>query len=114
MSVLDVRVAEYLRLRRALGFTLTEPGHLLPQFVAFLDAADAQKITVELAVAWARLPEGVQPAHWAHRLGAVRGFARWLATIEPATEIPPADVFATRQQRRTPYIRVIAFSDCRW
>ena len=104
MSVLDVRVAEYLRLRRALGFTLTEPGHLLPQFVAFLDAADAQKITVELAVAWARLPEGVQPAHWAHRLGAVRGFARWLATIEPATEIPPADVFATRQQRRTLYI----------
>lgn len=104
MSALDARVAEYLRLRRAMGFTLTEAGHLLPQFVAFLDAAGAQTITVELAVAWARLPEDVQPVHWAHRLGAVRGFARWLATIEPATEIPPAGVFAARQQRRTPYI----------
>jgi integrase/recombinase XerD len=104
VSPLDARVGEYLRLRRALGFTLTEPGHLLPQFVAFLDAAGAQTITVELAVAWARLPEGVQPIHWAHRLGAVRGFARWLATIEPATQIPPAGVFAARQQRRAPYI----------
>ena len=104
VSVLDARVAEYLRQRRALGFTLTEAGHLLPQFVGFLNAAGAQTITVELAVAWARLSEDVQPVHWAHRLSAVRGFARWLATIEPATEIPPAGVFAARQQRRTPHI----------
>jgi len=104
VSGLDARVAEYLRLRRALGFTLTKAGHLLPQFVAFLDAADTQTITVELAVAWARLPEDVQPVYWAHRLGAVRGFARWLVTIEPATEVPPAGVFAARQQRHTPYI----------
>jgi integrase len=104
VSALDARVAEYLRLRRALGFKLDYPGHVLPQFVAFLDAAGAAAITVELAVAWARLPQGVQPIHWAHRLGAVRGFARWLATIDPATEIPPAGVFAARQQRPTPYI----------
>ena len=26
---------------------------------------------------------------WAHRLGAARGFARYLQTIDPATEIPP-------------------------
>jgi integrase/recombinase XerD len=104
VSALEARVAEYLRLRRAMGFTLTEAGHLLPQFVAFLDEAGAQTITVELAVAWARLPQDVQPVHWAHRLGAVRGFARWLATIEPATQIPPPGVFAAHQQRRTPYI----------
>lgn len=104
MSALDARVGEYLRLRRALGFTLTEAGHLLPQFAAFLDAAGARTITVELAVAWAELPEDVQAIQWAHRLGAVRGFARWLATIDPATEIPPPGVFAAHQQRRTPHI----------
>jgi integrase/recombinase XerD len=34
----------------------------------------------------------------------VRGFGRWLATIEPATQIPPPGVFTARQQRRTPFI----------
>lgn len=104
MSALDGHVADYLRLRRAFGFKLHRPAQLLPQFVAYLDAAGTQTITVELAVAWARLPEGVQPIEWAHRLSAVRGFARYLHTIDPVTEIPPAGVFAARQQRPTPYI----------
>lgn len=104
MSIMTERVGEYLRLRRALGFSLVEAGHVLPQFAAYLDAAGAQTLTVELAVAWARLPEGVQAIHWAHRLGAVRGFARWMLSIDPATEIPPTGVFAARQQRRTPHI----------
>ena len=38
-----------------------------------------------------------------HRLGAVRGFARYMHTIDPATEIPPCGLFG-RQQRHTPYI----------
>lgn len=104
MNAIATQVEEYLRLRRALGFTLVEAGHLLPQFAAFCDAAGADTITVELAVAWARLPEGVQAIQWAHRLGAVRGFARWLASIDPATQIPPSGVFAAHQQRHTPYV----------
>ncbi len=104
MSALQAQLGEYLRLRRALGFKLVEAGHVLPQFVAFLQTAGAETITVELAVAWARQPENAQPIHWAHRLGAVRGFARWLASIDPATEVPPAGVFAARQHRRAPYI----------
>jgi len=104
VSALNARVGEYLRLRRALGFKLVEAGHLLPQFAAFCDAVGAQTVTVELAVAWARLPEGVQAIQWAHRLGAVRGFARWMASIDPATEIPPTGVFAAHQRRHTPYV----------
>jgi integrase/recombinase XerD len=103
VSALSGQVADYLQLRRALGFKLEREGRMLPQFVGWLDATGAQTITVELAVAWARLPDA-QPIVWAHRLGAVRGFARWLATIDPATEIPPADVFGARQQRPTPYV----------
>ncbi len=104
MSALADHLAEYLRLRRALGFTLGRPGQELPQFLAYLAAAGAETITAELAIAWAQLPRDVQPIRWAHRLGAVRGFARYLQTIEPATEVPPSDVFGARQQRPTPYL----------
>ena len=103
MSALSGQVADYLRLRRALGFKLEREGRMLPQFVGWLEAAGTATITVELAVAWARLPDA-QPIIWAHRLSAVRGFARWLHTIDPATEIPPADVFGARQQRPAPYV----------
>ncbi len=103
MSALDAHVTDYLRLRRALGFKLVWPGHVLPQFVAWLDAAGAETITVEAAITWARLSEGAHPITLSHRLGAVRGFARYLHTIDPATEIPPSGVFGG-QQRPAPYV----------
>jgi hypothetical protein len=87
VSALTAHVADYLRLRRALGFTLTEPGHVLPQFVTWLEATGSETITVEAAIAWARLCESAHPITLSHRLGAVRGFARYLRTIDPATEI---------------------------
>jgi len=36
--------------------------------------------------------------------GIARGFAAYLQTIDAATEIPPAGVFAVRYQRPTPYL----------
>lgn len=96
-------VEDYLRLRRALGFKLRFEGQVLPQFVAYLDAIGAPSVTVDAAVAWTRLSVGAQPVTLSHRLGAVRGFARYLATIDSATEIPPSGLFG-KQQRRTPYI----------
>jgi len=104
MSALDAHVQDYLRLRRALGFKLKPEGRLLPQLAAYLDAAGASTLTSDLAIAWARLPAGVQPIQWSHRLSAARAFAAYLKTIEPATEVPPADVFGARQRRRTPYL----------
>ena len=104
MSALSEQVADYLRLRRALGFKLERAGRMLPQFVAWLDAAGARTITVELALAWARQPGGAHPIVWAHRLSAVRGFARFLATIDPGTQIPPTGLFAARYRRPTPYV----------
>src|SRR5206468_12005726 len=49
----------------------------------------------------ARLPEGVHSNQWAKRLRIARGFAGYLQTIDPATEIPPPDVFPVRRQRAT-------------
>jgi hypothetical protein len=104
MSALAEHVEDYLRLRRALGFKLERHGRLLPQLVAYPEAADAGTVTRELAIAWARLPASAHPRHWAARLAIACGFAAYLHTIDPATEIPPADVFAVGYQRPTPYL----------
>ena len=104
MSALSGHVEEYLRARRALGVKLERHGRLLPQLVAYLEAAGERTITRELAIAWARLPAGAHPQHWAARLSVARGFATYLHTIDPQAEIPPAGVFAVRYQRATPYL----------
>lgn len=104
MSGLQAHVDEYLRLRRALGFKLREDERLLTQLVGYLETADASTVTSELAIRWARLPVGVHPNHWAKRLRVARGFAAYLQTIDPATEVPPPDVFPVRRQRATPYL----------
>ena len=62
----------------------------LPGFVAYLEANGAATVTVELAVAWARLPEGIKPITVDFRLSAVRGFARYLHAIDPAHRDPTA------------------------
>ena len=102
-SDLSRHVTDYLRLRRSLGFKLTHEGILLPQFVAWLERSGATTVTAQAAIAWAQLPQGVNPINWSHRLGAVRGFARYLHSIDPATEIPPSDVFARPVCRADPY-----------
>jgi integrase/recombinase XerD len=103
-SALSRHAQDYLRLRRALGFKLERAGQLLPQLVAYLQAADVATITSDTAIAWARLPEHAHPNHWAQRLAIARGFARYLQTIDPATEVPPSGVFPTRRHRPTPYL----------
>ena len=104
MSPLSRHVEDYLRLRRALGYKLERAGHLLPKLVAYLEAAGSPTLTTELAVSWARLPARARPNHWAARLAVARGFARYLRTIEPATEVPPAGVFPSRRHRPAPYL----------
>jgi integrase len=97
-------VEDYLRLRRSLGFKLHREGVILPQFAAYLEAAGARRVTAELAIAWACQPTGVHPVTWKQRLGAVRGLATYLRTIDPATEIPSPDVFPGQGKRPAPHI----------
>src|SRR5437773_98743 len=86
MSALDAHVEDYLRLRRALGFKLERHGLVLPQLVAYLEAAGAATVTSELAIAWAGLPKGARPNHWAARLAVARGFDRSrLVPLHPTT-----------------------------
>lgn len=104
MSPVRPALKDYLRIRRRLGFELEHDGRLLESFVAFLEQAGAQRITTELALAWARLPVEAHPHRWRQRLGIVRGFARHLATIDPASEIPSEDLLPAHRPRVTPYL----------
>lgn len=104
MSTLAAALADYLAVRRAMGYKLERAGKLLAQFVAYLDEAGVTAVTVEHALAWATLPTGGSINWWAHRLSVVRGFASYLSTIDPVTEVPPSDLLVYRKQRATPYL----------
>lgn len=104
MPDLAEHAQDYLRLRRALGFKLRVEGHVLPQLVAYLTAAGASTVTADLAIAWAGLPQGVKPITLAHRLGAARGFAKYLQTIDPTTQVPPSGIWPTSHRRPAPYL----------
>lgn len=97
-------VQDYLQIRRSLGFKLEFCARVLPQLACYLEAHGAPVLTVELAVSWAGLPQGAQPIVWAHRLGAARGLARYLQTIDPATEVPPTGVWPSDAHRPAPYL----------
>ena len=90
-------------MRRALGYKLERTEMLLGQFLDYLDANGTDRITVEHALAWATLPGRGQ--HWhAMRLGAVRGFARYLHEVDPRVEVPAADLLPDKSGRAVPYL----------
>ncbi len=104
MKALRPALADYLRLRRALGYQLVRTEKLLNQFLDYLDAQQATRVTVELALDWAQLPDNSDGSWWAYRLAAVRGFAAFLHTLDPATEIPSTDLLPDRSHRASPYL----------
>lgn len=104
MTVLRQALDDYLTMRRRLGYKLERPEKLLAQFLAYLDEAGADRVTIEQALAWARLPVGADPSWWSYRLSVVRGFAGYLRTLEPATEVPAAELLPWRPRRATPYL----------
>jgi integrase/recombinase XerD len=103
MTALRDAVADYLTIRRALGYKLREHERALASFVSFLEDAGASTITTELALRWACDTGGTEG--WkAARLSMVRGFAVYLRTIDPATEIPPTGLLLHRKRYAIPYL----------
>ncbi len=105
MSRLAETAADYLALRRRLGHDLADAHRLLPRFVAYLDEIGASTVTIAAAVAWSTAPK-VDPASnvWPQRMTVARGFARHMAGIDPATEIPPVGLIPTRQRWSAPFL----------
>jgi hypothetical protein len=103
MTDLGAAAHDYLTVRRRLGFELKHPGQTLENFLEFMDRAGAERVTTELALMWATSVQA-HPHRWRRRLGVVRGFARYLSTIDPATEIPPEDLLPATLPRVAPYL----------
>jgi integrase/recombinase XerD len=61
-------------------------------------------VTSAAAVAWASQPTNAHPAWWTARLVLVRGFAKYLQTIDPRHEVPPLELLPHRRRRSTPYV----------
>jgi integrase len=98
------QLADYLALRRALGYRLARPEKLLNQFLDHLQYGGETTITVANSLNWARLPANGGSNWWAYRLAAVRGFATYLHGIDTVHEVPAPDLLPQRPRRASPYL----------
>lgn len=105
MSALDRALADYLAMRRALGYDLGRSEKLLGQLIVFLGEHGAEVPTSAFCLKWACLPAAADRSWRAHRLGVARGFCTYLHALDPAVEVPPRDLLpSSGSQRITPYL----------
>lgn len=97
-------LADYLALRRALGYQLARPEKLLGQFLDYLAQHGESRITIAGALDWTRLPANGGSNWWAYRLSVVRGFATYLHALDPTHEVPAPDLLPQRPRRASPYL----------
>lgn len=101
--MLRQRVEQYLTVRRALGYKLVDTEHLLMQFIDHLEHGGAATITTAAALDWATQSPG-KPRWARRRLSVVRGFARYLHTLDPACEVPPEGLLRCFPNRPVPHL----------
>jgi integrase/recombinase XerD len=104
MSALSVAAQDYLAIRRALGLQLVAHGRLVEDYVAHLDSRGGGPVTVQTAVDWANADPLTSRRQLAVRMSAARGFARYLAGFDTATQIPPARMLPVPTTRPTPVV----------
>jgi integrase/recombinase XerD len=95
---------QYLTLRRALGHKMRGYDRMLLDFADRADRAGQRRITASAALQWASEPEAASPGYRRVRLSVVRGFARHLHTLDPASEVPPTDLIVAPLHRKPPYL----------
>lgn len=104
-TTMHSRVRAYLAHRRKLGFILSQQGYHLREFAAFADkTASGQPLTTALALQWATSVGHNRCGYHAMRYQSVRGLARYLAALDPHTEVPPARLLGSPCIRRQPHI----------
>ncbi|MDJ0362509.1 tyrosine-type recombinase/integrase [Rhodococcus sp. H29-C3] len=102
---LRARAAEYLALRRVMGYQPCDQEWLIREFLDHLESEHASTISVSRALIWACLPQGATP-RWRHRrLAVIRLFAAHVHACDPqAAELIPAGMLPARVERAIPYI----------
>ena len=102
MKNLNQHLADYLKLRRQLGYKLKEAEFLLRNFVHFIEQEGTGVITAKLAVRWAARPN-IKPAQSGSRLSVVRRFAAYVSAHDARTEVPAQKLLPYHLCRRDPY-----------
>lgn len=103
MSPLHEALADYLAMRRALGYKLEREGTFLPRFLDFVEERGEQHLSTQTALAWATLPNST-PGWWSARLRIVRGFAVYMHQVDPENEVPATELLPCTPRRATPYL----------
>ena len=99
------RVAEFVALRRSLGYRSPSQERASRSFARYLDAAGHQgPIPVELSLDWATSTASTDPHNPARRLTVVRGFLRQLAGADGATEVPVPGLLGPNGHRKPTHI----------
>jgi integrase/recombinase XerD len=104
MTTLRTALVDYLDLRRSLGFSLQRDAKLLAQFITYLEQRETSTVTTVAALAWVTLPAPASATWLAIRMRAVRGFATYLHTLDPAVEVPASGLLPGRGRRAVPYL----------
>ncbi len=92
-------------LKRESAYKLYREGRQLLNLARYADKAHHRgPLSTALALHWATLPRGADPAYHARRLNIVRVFARHQAVLEPATQVPPRHILGPDFRRKTPHV----------
>jgi len=102
MKTLRQHSADYLKLRRQLGYKLKEAEFALRSFVNLAEEEGAEFITTKLALWWAA-PPNLKPAQRGSRLSTVRRFAAYVSAFDPRTQVPAQKLLPYQLNRRNPF-----------
>lgn len=102
MNTLKSALQGYVSIRRGLGFKFQHQEKRLTSFVRFMEERGATVITNKLALEWATQSPERRPS-WALCLTDVRGFARYLSSVDSRTEVPPTGMLPG-PSRAKPYL----------
>jgi len=104
MSTLSKELDRYLSIRRGLGYGLRTTERILRRFVTFAEQRSALHVTADLFLRWQETIGPATPQTRAGHLGAVRPFAAWLHSLDPAHEVLPGSLAPCRRRRPLPHI----------
>ena len=104
MSELRTGLADYLVLRRSLGYKLVRASAVLEDFVGFAETSGSTYVRTEVALSWALRTPNVDSRWRADRLAMVRGLARYLHAIDAEHEVPPAGLIPGRRRQPAPFL----------
>jgi integrase len=104
MNELRTGLADYLVLRRSLGYKLVRAASVLEDFVSFAEANGCTHVRTEVALTWALRATNAESRWRADRLAMVRGLARYLHAIDSDHEVPPTGLIPGRRRQPAPFL----------